>query len=143
MDDRQFYYEAWNDSVCNRPGCDGATTKLCIDAQFASSECGTEPPLFVCDNCANMVRAEFLLDIVQPIGEVAASCENKPCKGDDRTAKYTCFSESCIKKQRYGSKYLHGQKRASCSRLTRTGLNNVVLHPMNIIANSVVTPCYA
>jgi hypothetical protein len=57
----------------------------------------------VCDKCANRVRPEFLLDIVQPIGEVAASCENKPCKGDDRTAKYTCFSESCIKKQRYGT----------------------------------------
>ena len=101
MDDRQFYYDAWNDSQCNCPGCDGLTTKLCIDAQFASSECGTEPPVFVCDKCANSVRAAFLLDIVQPIGEVAASCENKPCKGDDRTAKYTCFSETCIKKQRY------------------------------------------
>ena len=101
MDDSQFYYDAWNDSHCSCPGCDGLTTKLCIDAQFASSECGTEPPVFVCDKCANRVRAEFLLDIVQPIGEVAASCENKPCKGDDRTAKYTCFSESCIKKQRY------------------------------------------
>ena len=100
MDDSQFYYDAWNDTNCNRPGCDGITTKLCIDAQFASSECGTEPPVFVCDKCADSVRAEFLLDIVQPIGEVAASCENKPCKGDDRTAKYTCFSENCIKKQR-------------------------------------------
>lgn len=99
MDDSQLYYDTWNNANCNRPGCDGITIKLCIDAQFASSKCGTEPPVFVCDKCADNVRAEFLLDIVQPIGEVAASCENKPCKGDDRTVKYTCFSESCIKKQ--------------------------------------------
>lgn len=101
MDDSQFYYDAWNDSRCNSVGCDGVTTKLCIDAHFAANECGIEPPIFVCDKCAYKVSNDFLLDIVQPIGEVAASCENKPCKGDDRTAKYTCFSESCIKKQRY------------------------------------------
>ena len=100
MDDSQFYYDAWNDKNCSRPGCEGPTTKLCIDAQFASRECDTEPPLFICEVCADMVKGEFLLDIVQPIGEVAASCENKPCKGDDRTAKYTCFSQSCFKKQR-------------------------------------------
>jgi hypothetical protein len=103
MDDSQFYYDPWNDNECSSTGCNNPTTKLCIDAQFASGDCGTEPPVFVCDKCANRVRPEFLLDIVQPIGEVAASCENKPCKGDDRTAKYTCFSESCIKKQRYGT----------------------------------------
>ena len=85
MDDSQFYYDAWNDKNCSRPG---------------SRECDTEPPLFICEVCADMVKGEFLLDIVQPIGEVAASCENKPCKGDDRTAKYTCFSQSCFKKQR-------------------------------------------
>lgn len=100
MDDTQFYYDAWNNSQCDVPSCVGTSTKLCIDAHFASSVCDTEPPVFLCEKCANRARDDFLLDIIQPIGEVAASCENKPCKGDDRTAKYTCFSESCIKKQR-------------------------------------------
>ncbi|XP_046839871.1 protein unc-79 homolog isoform X2 [Xenia sp. Carnegie-2017] len=100
MDDTQFYYDAWNSSQCDVPSCVGTSTKLCIDAHFASSVCDTEPPVFLCEKCANRARDHFLLDIIQPIGEVAASCENKPCKGDDRTAKYTCFSESCIKKQR-------------------------------------------
>ena len=35
---------------------------------------------------------------------------------------------------------LHGEKLIRLSRVVKTGLNNVVLHPMNSIVNNVVEP---
>ena len=42
----------------------------------------------------------------------------------------------------YGITYfiLHGEKLIRLSRVVKTGLNNVVLHPVNSIVNNVVEP---
>ena len=109
-DDWQFVYEPWHPPNCQNQECavprKNTPTTICLDASFASSQCGCSPPVFICQKCAEVAARDIpeeklLVKIIQPMGKMRTTCETKECKGQGKPCSVMCFSYGCVKDNRY------------------------------------------
>ncbi|XP_011871476.1 PREDICTED: protein unc-79 homolog [Vollenhovia emeryi] len=90
--------------VCQRDSCPNAgnaeAAKVCYNHHISITyavEC--PPPLYLCIECANEIHRDhpnqMFCDILHPMQQVSMICENKNCRGADKSAISVCLSTEC------------------------------------------------
>ncbi|XP_042883659.1 protein unc-79 homolog isoform X4 [Penaeus japonicus] len=96
--------KGWKPLLCQIEECDGDGTseavKVCFDHAVCLGACPENPPpLFLCLDCAEEIRREHntveFFDILMPMAQVSATCENKNCRSTEKNAIATCYSMEC------------------------------------------------
>ncbi|KAG0705547.1 Protein unc-79 [Chionoecetes opilio] len=96
--------EGWKPLLCQIEECDGdganEAVKVCLDHAVCLSACpDSPPPLYLCIDCAEDIKREHntveFFDILMPMPQVSATCENKNCRSTEKNAIATCFSMEC------------------------------------------------
>ncbi|XP_050714372.1 protein unc-79 homolog isoform X4 [Eriocheir sinensis] len=96
--------QGWKPLLCQIEECDGDGTseavKVCLDHAVCLSTCpDNPPPLYLCIDCAEDIKREHstveFFDILMPMPQVSATCENKNCRSTEKNAVATCFSMEC------------------------------------------------
>ncbi|XP_057379206.1 protein unc-79 homolog [Daphnia carinata] len=115
-----FALNGWKPVLCQREECLSSgeaaeSIKLCLDHRVAVSQQGNNengPLLVVCAGCADEIKridppanltangnqqqpVEPLVELLLPMLQVAATCDNTSCRSSDKTASVSCFSASC------------------------------------------------
>ncbi|KAK7086039.1 Protein unc-79, partial [Halocaridina rubra] len=94
----------WKPLICQIEECDGDGTseavKVCFDHAVCLGACpDNPPPLFLCIDCAEDIRREHstveFFDMLMPMGQISATCENKNCRSSEKNAVATCYSMEC------------------------------------------------
>lgn len=97
-------FSGWKPLLCQIEECDGDGTseavKVCLDHAVCLSACpDNPPPLYLCIDCAEDIKREHntveFFDILMPMAQVSATCENKNCRSTEKNAVATCFSMEC------------------------------------------------
>ncbi|XP_047487267.1 protein unc-79 homolog [Penaeus chinensis] len=97
-------FSGWKPLLCQIEECDGDGTseavKVCFDHAVCLGACPENPPpLFLCIDCAEEIRREHstveFFDILMPMAQVSATCENKNCRSTEKNAIATCYSMEC------------------------------------------------
>uniref|UniRef100_A0A0P4WEN1 Protein unc-79 homolog n=3 Tax=Scylla olivacea TaxID=85551 RepID=A0A0P4WEN1_SCYOL len=97
-------FSGWKPLLCQIEECDGDGTseavKVCLDHAVCLSACpDNPPPLYLCIDCAEDIKREHntveFFDILMPMAQVSATCENKNCRSTEKNAIATCFSMEC------------------------------------------------
>ncbi|XP_014665214.1 PREDICTED: protein unc-79 homolog, partial [Priapulus caudatus] len=98
----QYKFVAWKPITCQKDNClntdRNEAVKMCIDPACSIELGDRPPPLYICQECSEKVRAEnpdYLADILLPMDYVSLKCENKNCMSLERTGHATCFSFEC------------------------------------------------
>ena len=103
-------YEPWHPPNCQNLECavprKNTPTTICLEASYASSQCGSSPPVFICEKCAELAARDIpeeklLVKIIQPMGKMRTTCETKECKGQGKPCSVMCFSYGCVRDNRY------------------------------------------
>ncbi|KYN09887.1 Protein unc-79 like protein [Trachymyrmex cornetzi] len=90
--------------VCQRDSCPNAgnaeAAKVCYNHDISITYAvESPPPLYLCIECANEIHREhpnqMFYDILHPMQQVSMVCENKNCRGTDKSAISVCFSTEC------------------------------------------------
>ncbi|XP_071543773.1 protein unc-79 homolog isoform X4 [Panulirus ornatus] len=94
----------WKPLLCQIEECDGDGTneavKVCLDHAVCLGACpDNPPPLYLCIDCVEDIKREHssveFFDILMPMTQVSATCENKNCRSTEKNAIATCFSMEC------------------------------------------------
>ncbi|CAL4145353.1 unnamed protein product, partial [Meganyctiphanes norvegica] len=90
--------------TCQIEECDGDGSndacKVCLDHSVCLGvNPDNPPPLYVCGECAEDIRrgnnlVEFF-DILMPMHQVSATCENRNCRSNEKNSVATCYSVEC------------------------------------------------
>ncbi|XP_069937362.1 protein unc-79 homolog isoform X2 [Cherax quadricarinatus] len=97
-------FSGWKPLVCQIEECDGDGTseavKVCHDHAVCLGACpDNPPPLYICIDCVEDIKREHstveFFDILMPMAQVSATCENKNCRSSEKNAIATCFSMEC------------------------------------------------
>uniref|UniRef100_T1JB25 Protein unc-79 homolog n=1 Tax=Strigamia maritima TaxID=126957 RepID=T1JB25_STRMM len=89
--------------VCQRENClspvNNEAVKMCWDHSIAIGSGENPPPLYICYDCSEQILRECpsanISDVLLPLQQVSATCENKSCRSSDKAAVTTCFSVDC------------------------------------------------
>ncbi|XP_064117132.1 protein unc-79 homolog isoform X3 [Macrobrachium nipponense] len=96
--------KGWKPLMCQIEECDGDGTseavKVCFDHAVCLGACpDNPPPLYLCLDCAEDIRRQHstveFFDILMPMAQVSATCENKNCRSSEKNAIATCYSMEC------------------------------------------------
>ncbi|XP_068237998.1 protein unc-79 homolog isoform X5 [Palaemon carinicauda] len=96
--------KGWKPLMCQIEECDGDGTseavKVCFDHAVCLGACpDNPPPLYLCLDCAEDIRRQHstieFFDILMPMTQVSATCENKNCRSSEKNAIATCYSMEC------------------------------------------------
>ncbi|XP_046579791.1 LOW QUALITY PROTEIN: protein unc-79 homolog [Haliotis rubra] len=97
-----YKYCAWPPVLCQRKDCVNSkncqAVKMCINPALAIQSGNTPPPLYICSDCAEVLRrehSEYMVDLLLPMTHVSTICENKNCRSEVNLAVCTCFSIEC------------------------------------------------
>ncbi|KAK3873352.1 hypothetical protein Pcinc_021639 [Petrolisthes cinctipes] len=97
-------FSGWKAMPCQIEECDGEggneAAKVCMDhAVCLGASPDNPPPLYLCLYCVDDIRREHstveFFDILMPMAQVSATCENKNCRSTEKNAMATCFSLEC------------------------------------------------
>ncbi|XP_066975472.1 protein unc-79 homolog isoform X11 [Macrobrachium rosenbergii] len=97
-------FSGWKPLMCQIEECDGDGTseavKVCFDHAVCLGACpDNPPPLYLCLDCAEDIRRQHstveFFDILMPMTQVSATCENKNCRSSEKNAIATCYSMEC------------------------------------------------
>nr|XP_045612898.1 protein unc-79 homolog isoform X4 [Procambarus clarkii] len=97
-------FSGWKPLLCQIEECDGDGTneavKVCLDHAVCLGACpDNPPPLYLCIDCVEDIKREHstveFFDILMPMAQVSATCENKNCRSTEKNAIATCFSMEC------------------------------------------------
>lgn len=99
-----FKHHGWKPLMCQQENClspvNNEVVKICFDHVIAIGSGEHAPPLHVCQDCADQIYREHssnLFDVLLPIENISAVCENKNCHSTDNSAVATCFSVECAR----------------------------------------------
>ncbi|XP_023216123.1 protein unc-79 homolog [Centruroides sculpturatus] len=99
-----FKHHGWKPLTCQQENClspvNNEVVKICFDHVIAIGSGEHAPPLHVCQDCADQIYREHssnLFDVLLPIENISAVCENKNCRSTDNSAVATCFSVECAR----------------------------------------------
>ncbi|XP_067119858.1 protein unc-79 homolog isoform X2 [Centruroides vittatus] len=99
-----FKHHGWKPLTCQQENClspvNNEVVKICFDHVIAIGSGEHAPPLHVCQDCADQIYREHssnLFDVLLPIENISAVCENKNCHSTDNSAVATCFSVECAR----------------------------------------------
>ncbi|KAG7162816.1 unc-79-like 2 [Homarus americanus] len=104
MDNSSIPFVGWKPLLCQIEECDGDGTneavKVCLDHAVCLGACpDSPPPLYICMDCVEDIKREHctidFFDILMPMAQVSATCENKNCRSTEKNAIATCFSMEC------------------------------------------------
>ncbi|XP_041355146.1 protein unc-79 homolog isoform X3 [Gigantopelta aegis] len=95
-------FTAWPPVLCQRKDCVNSNNcqavKMCVNPALAIQSGNTPPPLYICGDCAEVLRREhsdYMVDLLLPMTHVSTICENKNCRSENNIAECTCFSIEC------------------------------------------------